>query len=181
MPTYKITNPKAVQACKAYDANRDTLTELGREFASHYPNSKAVYSHSVHGCHLHGLSFTPVNRSPLWTLPQRDGGDAQYPRKAPARGVKGDERREQVAQLKVLNAQWDAHFPNASFDREPVLAALGTDWGSALLNGIIYFEHEGVVYVKTTIKPHDSWQEILGSEFDAADSARLASTKAVAA
>lgn len=181
MPTYKITTPEAVQAVKAYEDERSKLTVLGRAFAERYPGSKPVYSNDVHGCQLHGIAFSSANDSPLWTRPQRDGGEVQRPRGAPAKGVKGDERREQVAALKVLNEEWEAAFPRTKVDRDPVLAAIGTDWGSALLNGIAYFELEGVVYLKTTIAKHDSWQEILGSEYAAADTARLAALKAVAA
>lgn len=181
MPTYKITTPEAVQAVKLYEDERSKLMALGRAFAERHPSSKPVYSHGVHGCHLHGIAFSPANESPLWTRPQRDGGNVQRPRGAPAKGVKGDERREQVAALKVLNDEWEATFPVAKVDRDPVLAALGTDWGSALLNGMEYFEHEGTVYLKTTIKRCDSWQEVLNSEYAEADAARKAPIKAVAA
>jgi hypothetical protein len=181
MPTYKITAPEAAQACKAYNEANDNLIAASRAFAARYPGSKPVYNANVHGVSLHGLAFSPANDSPLWTRPQRDGGLIQRPRTAPAKGVKGDERREQVAQLEVLNDEWKAHFPGAKVDREPVLEAMGTDWGSAMLSGIQYFELEGVVFVKTAIKPHESWQEILCSEYDAADAAHRAPTKAVAA
>jgi hypothetical protein len=180
MPTYKITTPEAVQACKAFDEARDALLARGRVFAARYPGSKPIYTYDVHGSSLHGVAFSPVNDSPLWTRPQRDGGDVQRPRKEPAKGIKGDERREQVAALKVLNAEWDAHFPAEKVDRLPVLAALGTDWGSVLLNGMRYFELEGAVYLNTTISLIDGWQEILGSEYEAADAARLAAIKVAA-
>lgn len=181
MPTYKTTTPEAVQACKAFDEARDALLVRGRAFAACYPGSKPVYAYDVHGANLHGVAFSPANDSPLWTRPQRDGGNVQRPRKEPAKGVKGDERREQIAALKVLNAEWEANFPGDKVDRLPVLAALGTDWGSVLLNGMRYFELEGVVYLNTTISPREGWQEILGSEYEAADRARLAAIKEVAA
>lgn len=182
MPTYKITNPEAAKACKAYNAAEEALREIGSGFAARYPGSKAVYAYDAHGIRLFGLAFTPANPSPLWTRPQRDGGEIQRPRTAPAKNVKGEERRQQVADLKALNEEWAAHYPKAAkVDREPVLTAMGTDWGSAMICGISYFEHEGVVYVKTSMQPREGWQEIFNSEYEEAYHASKAAAKAVAA
>ena len=62
---------------------------------------------------------------------------------------------------------------------------MGTDWGCLLFVGIAYFDHADYLYVATaaTLAPH--MQEILGSEYQAAqqqaNAVRAAKKQAVAA
>lgn len=181
MPTYKIISPEAAQACREYSKAYDLIKEAGFEFAKRFPGSTPLISSGVSGASFFGVSFSPANESALWTRPQRDAGNAQRPRSVPPKGIKGDERRAMVAELKLLNEEWSAHAPKLKADRNPVFEVIGTDWGSALLCGIQYFELGDVVYLKTTIDRKESWQEILNSEYEQADAAHRAARKAVAA
>lgn len=181
MPTYKITNPEAAQACRDYDKAYDLLQEAGVEFSKRFPGSEPLIRSGSTGATFFGIWFSPINQSPLWTRPQREAGNAQRPRTAPPKGVKGEERKAMVAELKLLNEEWSAHAPKLKADRCPVYEAMGTDWGSALLNGIQYFVVEDVVYLKTTITRREGWQEIFNSEYEEAIAAKQAARKAVAA
>lgn len=181
MPTYKIIDPKAAQACREYNKAYDLLQDAGYEFAKRFPGSKPLIKSGPNGASFFGIWFSPINESPLWTRPQREAGNAQRPRTAPPKGIKGEERKAMVAELKLLNEEWSANAPKLKADRNPVFEAMGTDWGSALLCGIQYFDLEDVVYLKTTITCREGWQEIFNSEYEQADAAYRAARKAVAA
>jgi len=177
MRTYKTTDQKVIAANRQYEADCETLQQLGQAFAARYPNAKAVFITSVDGREFYGLRFTPAMTDPLWTKPLPARGGIQTPRTAPNRGSKGAERRQQIEQLAELNTRYREHRPEFKADRDPLWEALGTDWGSILMGGFQSFEQDGALYFKTAVTEREGWVEILGSEYDLA----LATHKAMLA
>lgn len=70
-----------------------------------------------------------------------------------------------------LSAGWKARFTTVKADLEPVLAAIGTDWGSLFFCSFALFRHDGAIYVSTSAKLAPCMVEILASEYNAAKAA----------
>lgn len=177
MRTYKTTDQAANAARQKYLADCDQLRAEARAFAQRYPGAQPVFDHSAHGMRFHGLRFTPELNDPLWTKANASTGMVQRPRTAPSKVSKGAERRQQIEQLAELNTAYRDNAPLWEADQEPVWKAIGTDWGSVMFGGMMYFEQDGCLYLRTSASLADHCVEILTSEFDLA----LATHKAMQA
>lgn len=168
---YRISYPEALAAWDAYEQASDAVDDSCKAFAAQHPGASPVYSFSVHGQAFHGLRFDPPKVSPLWTVAQSKDGMVQRPRSALPKSFKGD-RPAALQELKALKDAWAAAVPTRGrggfASRDVLWAALGTDWGSLLFNGITWHRQGDAIYVATPAKLDPRAVEITGSEFDAA-------------
>lgn len=162
---YKTSDPAVLNALAAYEADVAAVRAAGVEFAKRF-GGKMVATSGLHGCGIAGLNFTPAKADPLWTKPNAQRANMQRPRAT----VKGA-TKEQKASLAELQADWDARFPKEKADLDPVLSAMGTDWGNLFFCGLAMFQHDGSVYASTSAPLAPCMVEILSSEYSAANAA----------
>lgn len=162
---YKTSDRAVLAALAAYESQVDAVRAAGAEFAGHF-GGKMVATSGLHGCSVVGLIFSPAKTDPLWTKPDAQRANMQRPRAT----VKGA-TKEQKAALAELAADWNARFPSAKADLDPVLSAAGTDWGNLFFCGFDMFQHDGAVYVSTSAPLAPCMVEILSSEYSAAKAA----------
>jgi hypothetical protein len=165
---YKTNDAAALAAMAIYDEHVAEVRKAGAEFAAHYGGTLLARA-DLHGYSIAGLCFHPEKNDPLWTKPDPKSAGMQRPRTSIKSATK-----EQRAELAELLAGWQARFPIAKADLEPVLTAMGTDWGNLFFCGFAMFQHNGCIYVATGAKLAPVMQEILGSEYNAAKSAHRA-------
>jgi hypothetical protein len=168
---YKTSDATALAALATYDAELANVNRIGNEFAAHFGGTLLLGS-DLHGCSVAGLRFSPAKDDPLWTKPDAQRAGIQRPRTAVSGAGKG-----QKAAMAELLADWSARFPAERANLEPVLTAMGADWGSLLFCGFAMFQHGGAIYAATGAKLAPCMQEILASEYNAAKTA-FESTKA---
>ena len=162
---YKSSDSVLMAAWKTYEAEARAMLVAGKAFASHFGGKLLTHS-DLHGRSVAGLAFTPAKDDPLWTKPDAQRAGEQHPRTSLRKGTK-----EQRLSLAALLTEWSEHFPKQKSNLEPVLAAMGTDWGNLFFTGIEYFEHDGAIYVSTSDKLAPCMVEILASEYSAAKAA----------
>lgn len=170
MAYYKTREPAVLAAWKTYLDQCDALQKQGEDFAALFPNAKPLFATDIHsGRRFYGLAFTPVAPQPLWTKPDPKCGSEQRPRNSLPAGIKGDERKALKAELDELATLYKENRPKDKADLEPFLAAMGLGGGKLFFAGYKQVIKDGTVYVETSAKPGEVMQEILGSEFDAAN------------
>lgn len=172
MGYYKTNSPKVLQAWADYIAQADALQAEANAFAARYPGAKPLISTTMlSGRRFYGLAFDPPMPDILWTKPNYKAGREQSPRRAPA-GVKGEERKKLVEELKVIRDDYKAHMPKIEAPLDPFLATFGLS-GSAMFFSRYkqFFGADGFIYIETTALPSGELTEILGSEFAAAEKA----------
>jgi hypothetical protein len=162
---YKTSDPAVLAAMAAYEREVGSVFAAGKEFSAHY-GGKLLTRADLHGRSVAGLCFEPAKDDPLWTKPDAQQAGMQRPRTS----LKGA-TKEQRAALAELAAGWRVRFPSAKADLEPVLATMGTDWGSLFFTNFAMFQHEGAVYASTGAKLAPCMVEILSSEYAAAKAA----------
>lgn len=170
---YKTTDGAALAAWLSYEVEAAKVAAAGKAFAAHFGGQLLTRSDS-HGRSIAGLRFSPAKDDPLWTKPDQQASGRQNPRGSLRKGTK-----EQRQALVELQADWKARFPSEKADLEPVLAAMGTDWGNLFFCGIQFFVHNNAIYVSTSAKLAPCMVEIMASEFGAAK-ASYESTKEAA-
>lgn len=168
---YKTNAPEVMDVLKVHNDECQVIGDAGRKFAEHFGGVLLVRN-SVHGYSVAGLRFNPKKDTRLWTCPG-DSGE-QRPRQSITKATA--EEKEQLASLK---ADWKENLPTTESSFDPVMTAMGTDWGScAFSGGFRMFEHDGFAYVATGSNMASCMVEILGSEFGAAETAFDAQRKA---
>lgn len=165
MSFYK-TNAPAVLA--AWHEERHARAQLQAEidaFAARFGGEGLMYAEPAR---LAGIKFTPAKPRDLWRAPDSNG--LQMPRSAPLKGAS----QETKAELKALTAEWASHLPSRNIDSTAVYRALGFNSSmDFFIEGLTLFVHGGFLYASTR-KAMPSMVEILGSEYDAADTAHRA-------
>ena len=160
---YKTSDPGVLAAMAAYEAEAKKVSTVGKVFADHF-GGKLLTNSTSHGRSAAGICFHPAKDDPLWTKPDAQRANIQYPRASLRKSTKG-----QRAALSELQAEWRARFPTEKADLAPVLASMGTDWGGLLFGGFAMFQHDGgTVYVSTGVKLAPCMVEIVASEYIAA-------------
>lgn len=162
---YKTTDPAVLAIRAAYEAKVTEVRDAGQEFANHF-GGHLLARHDAHGYSVAGLRFKPAKIDPLWTKPDASCAGMQRPRSSLKNGTK-----EQRAALAELQADWAARLPSIKADLEPVLTAIGTDWGSLFFCGFTLLRYDGAIYVSTSAKLAPCMVEILASEYNAAKAA----------
>ena len=167
MRYFKITDPAALAAWEQYCSDVDAMTAEGRAFAERLApgRAKAWYTTGPQRS-VAGFSFSPPMTAPEWTKPERQNL-IQRPRAKVAPAAK--------QALSDLNAIWK-DYPTQVADLEPVLKTFGFSWG--FFYGYTMFAQDGALYFATGDGAQQiSGEEILGSEFAAAEAAHGAKKK----
>jgi len=166
MSTYKTNHPDALAARRAYTEAVQALRAQAEAFKERVGAKDFVISTgSSLGTSIRGFVFDPPKDRALWTVQDAKLCGAQRPRASVAKGTP-----EQRAELKALNAEWNAHYPAERVSWEPMLQAVGLSPGHLFFSGAFkLFEHDGWIYLKTGALPDASHLiEILNSEYEAA-------------
>lgn len=162
---YKSNDGGLLAAWVNYEVETAKVSAAGKAFAEHF-GGKLLTRSDFHGRSVAGLRFIPAKDDPLWTKPDQQASGMQHPRRSLRKGTK--EQRKDLADLLI---EWSDRFPKEKADLEPVLKAMGTDWGSLFFSGIKFFQHDGAIYVSTSVTLAPCMVEILASEYNAAKAA----------
>ncbi len=164
---FKITDPAALAAWEQFLRDDDAMTAAGCAFAERLApgRAKAWYTTGPQR-RVAGFSFSPPMTGPEWTKPNRQNR-IQRPRSKVAPDAK--------QALADLNAIWK-DYPNQVADIDPVLKTFGFSW--RFFHGYTVFPQGGSLYFCTSDPAQQiTGQEILGSEFAAAEAAHGAKKK----
>ncbi|WP_426817641.1 hypothetical protein ACP3TC_04820 [Winslowiella sp. 2C04] len=169
MSYYKFTTPDALAAWDAMEKKEAEVRQHGKEFAALF-GGNPVFRNDLTRASFYGVRFesNPYISAELWTKPNGNNGYSSTPKVKAPKGM-GKE-------AKALAAKWKENYPTLKLDREPMLDALGLDWGMLFITGCHYFRHGDAIYVETGARPKTSAGaiEIIGSEFNEAKSAAKA-------
>jgi hypothetical protein len=161
MSYYTITNDKAVQAFKEFETAKAALIEQATKLADHF-GGKPIFSNRVERISFAGINFHNFNQlenNHLWMKPKASNSFASSPKY-------GKPKAADREALEAIKATYNAMFP-AEVSREPLLKAIGTDWGNCLFTPLSLFLHNDVIYLNTRLTLKDA-TEIFGSEYEAA-------------
>lgn len=155
---YKCEDPEVIQIEVVRQMAILELKARGKAFAEHF-GGELLGRNDIHAYSLSGLRFNPPKDINIWTKPNPNDGNIQYPRLKVKK-----EFKEASAQLLK---EYKEKFPTERVSMEPLLQALGTSWGNVLFSpgGFSLFSTESAVYVATGLKLNESCKEILASEF----------------
>jgi hypothetical protein len=174
MSYFKITNNKAVQAFKTFEASKAALIEQAEKLSTHF-GGKPIFSNRVERISFAGINFHNFNQlenNHLWLKPKSTNSFASSPKYGKAKAADREA-------LEAIKAKYNAMMPD-EVSREPLLKAIGTDWGNCLFSPLSLFLHDDVIYLNTRLSLTDA-TEIFGSEYEAAKMAYDASKAEVAA
>lgn len=164
---YKTNAPAVLRAVEQLRCESKALQEAGSEFAAHWGGT-ALFLNSHADNRFGGVKFSPPRMEKAWTKPDRDSGIQRPRAKLSGAGLSAEDRDD----FARIHEAWNAGFPKLRADKQPLLAALGTDWGSAMICGIGYFEGcDGFFYVQTSAHLAAFLEEITGGAYLAAQRA----------
>jgi len=166
---FKTNKPKAVNAFNKFNADRVALRASADDFAQEY-DAKAVILADSDRVYFGGINFNNnfnVNRE-IWRKPDRKFGISQLRSKP----TKKEFQAEFDAELEKWESLKEKHFPNGSeVKKSDFYKTLGFDWGDLFFSSFACFEHNGFLYIDTSIsKIAEHAEEILGSEYTTAES-----------
>jgi hypothetical protein len=164
MSYFKITNNNAVQAFKSFETSKAELIEQAEKLATHF-GGKPIFSNQVERISFAGINFHNFNQlenNHLWIKPKASRSFASSPKF-------GKPKAADREALEAIKAKYNEMMPE-EISREPLLKAIGTDWGNCLFTPLSLFLHDDVIYLNTRLTLKDA-TEILGSEYEAAKSA----------
>jgi hypothetical protein len=164
MSYYKITNDKAVQAFKTFEAGKAELIEQATKLATHF-GGKPIFSNRVERVSFAGINFHNFNKlenNHLWSKPKSSSSFASSPKF-------GKQKVADREALEAIRTKYNAMVPD-EVSRQPLLKAIGTEWGDCLFTPLSLFLHDDVIYLNTRLSLIDS-VEIFGSEYEAAKNA----------
>jgi hypothetical protein len=174
MSYFKITNDKAVQTFKSFEASKAELIEQATKLAAHFGGAPIFSSRtdcvSFAGINFH--NFNKLENNHLWMKPKAANCFASSPKY-------GKPKAADREALEAIKAKYNEMMPE-EVSREPLLKAIGTDWGNCLFAPLSLFLHDDVIYLNTRLSLIDA-TEIFGSEYDAAKRAHDAAKVQVAA
>ena len=166
---FKTNKPKAVNAFNKFNADRVALRASADDFAQEY-EAKAVILADSDRVYFGGISFnnnSNVNRE-IWCKPDRKFSTSHIRSKP----TKKEFQAEFNAELEKWKSLKEKHFPNGSeVKKSDFYETLGFDWGDLFFSSFACFEHNGFLYIDTSIsKIAEHAEEILGSEYTTAES-----------
>lgn len=165
MSYFKTNDPAVLAAYQSVKAQTAALKQQAKVFGDRF-GGEGLVSFSASGHRFAGVRFFHQQPLDIWTTWDNNG--MQRPRRKPKAGTPQDRRDA----LKALNEDWEANAPTEQVSMDPFFQSVGTDWGNVMFNGASWFQRGEWIYFKTFIKL--SAQEILGSEFEAAEKAEAA-------
>lgn len=174
---FKTNKPKAVNAFNKFNADRVALRASADDFAQEY-DAKAVILADSDRVYFGGISFnnnSSVNRE-IWRKPDRKFSISHIRSKP----TKKEFQAEFDAELEKWKSLKEKHFPSGSeVKKSDFYETLGFDWGDLFFSSFACFEHNGFLYIDTSIpKIAEHAEEILGSEYQAADADHRTKEKA---
>lgn len=169
MAFYKTNAPTVLAAYDEFVKENEGVAEEAKAFADLF-GGKPIYRFDFGGRRFYNLRFEPAADIDLWTKPNPDAGNAQHPRSALPKSVKGDRRKLLARELAALNDKFTGNYPRRKADLDAFWGAMGTDWGILLLHGAGFFAAaDNTIYVKTSAPLNDCMTEILESEYRKAE------------
>jgi len=165
MSYYKTNDPAVLAAYQSLKAQTAVLRQQAKIFGDRFGGEGLVYF-SASSRRFAGVRFLHQQPLDIWTAWDKDG--MQRPRRKAKAGTPQDRRDA----LKELIAEWEANAPTELVPMDPFFQSVGTDWGNVMFNGASWFQRGEWIYFKTGLKL--TAQEILGSEFEAAEKAEAA-------
>ena len=189
---YKTNCKKVLGATSDMNQKKDELVNEANKVAANF-NAKAMTSTSTDGVRFGGLvlnnyhggfwgSDEPIRSDKLlWTAP--NSNSVSWPRtsltkkhfESLIRGMDDQSAKELMKakrlELKLLQdeyAEMTKGVESVSFDS--FFESIGTDWGNLMFSGLNWFECDGFVYLASGMDLSSSATEILGSEFELAQS-----------
>ena len=170
---FKTNKPEAVNAFNKFNADRIALRACADDFAQEY-DAKAVILADSDRVYFGGISFnnnSNVNRE-IWCKPDRKFSISHIRSKP----TKKEFQAEFDAELKKWKSLKEKHFLNGTeVKKGDFYKTLGFDWGDLFFSSFACFERNGFLYIDTSIsKIAEHAEEILGSEYQAADAERNA-------
>ena len=171
---YKTNQPEVVNAFNKFNADRAELRVAADAFAQEYDATAVILSDAT-DVYFDGIEFNNnlgVNRE-VWCKPNRQFGTSSL-RVKPTKKEFQAEFNAEVEKWKQLKLK---HFPAGTcIKKADFYNTLGFDWGDLFFSSFKCFEHSGFLYIDTGISSVAKHAvEILGSEYQAADSGRKAS------
>ena len=171
---FKTDKPEAVNAFKKFNADRVALRVAADAFAQEY-DAQAVILGDSDRVFFGGIKFNNnanVNRE-IWRKPDHKFGISSLRVKP----TKKEFQLEFNAEIEKWNGLKEKYFINgASVKKSDFYKTLGFDWGDLFFCSFACFEHNGFLYIDTSIsKISEHAEEILGSEYQDADVDRKAS------
>lgn len=166
---FKTNKPKAVNAFNKFNADRVALRVSADDFAQEY-EAKAVILDDSSRVYFGGISFnnnSNVNRE-IWCKPDRKFSISHIRSKP----TKKEFQAEFNAELEKWKSLKEKHFLNGTeVKKSDFYKTLGFDWGDLFFSSFACFEHNGFLYIDTSIsKIAEHAEEILGSEYTTAES-----------
>jgi hypothetical protein len=161
MSYFKITNNNAVQAFKSFETSKAELIEQATKLATHF-GGKPIFSNRVERISFAGINFhnfKQLENNHLWRKPKASSLFASSPKY-------GKPKAADREALEAIKAKYEAMMPE-EVSREPLLKAIGTEWGDCLFTPLSLFLHDDVIYLNTRLALTDA-TEIFGSEYEAA-------------
>ncbi|ENM5750401.1 hypothetical protein V4V53_002148 [Vibrio mimicus] len=163
---YKSTSNEPVNALASYRQQKESYARLFDPLTSHF-NAKAIFTYSNHGVSFYSIAFNDyesLEDKDLWTKPDLKSAYACRVRSS----VNG---KENAKRLKALKEKYNSLIPKdaESPSLHPFYDSIGTNWGELVFSGMKWFEHDGAVYIATSLKLTKNVIEITGSEFSTAE------------
>lgn len=169
---YKTNNPDVLTETALHRQQINQMREEGLAFRDSFSAQDAIFQYSSDDNSFCGLIFEPPKDSRFWTKPDRRSGTQSPRSKVPKMTP---EEKQQHAQLLQ---QWADTYPKIKAQKRDIFKSLGTDAGLVFLCGLVFFEHQGFVYIEANITTlGDHVIEIVGSEYQAAKAAFQAPQK----
>lgn len=170
----KTNKSEVINAFNKFNADRAALRADSDAFAQEYDAQAVILADSDH-VYFGGLKFNNnqnVNRE-VWRKPDRKFGTSSL-RSKPTKKEFQAEFNVEVQKWKELK---EKHFQNGTtVKKSDFYKTLGFDWGDLFFSSFSCFQHNGFLYIDTSIsKVAEHAIEILGSEYEAANSAHKAS------
>lgn len=165
MSYYKTNDPAVLAAYQSVQAQTAVLRQQAKAFGERF-GGEGLVSFSASGHRFAGVRFLHQQPLDVWTAWDKNG--MQRPRRKAKAGIPQDRRDA----LKALNEDWEANAPTEQVSMDPFFQSVGTDWGNVMWSGASWFQRGEWMYFKTSIKL--AAEEILGSEFEAAEKAEAA-------
>jgi|GEM_PF-3932578 len=166
---FKSADPAKQAAWVAHAVAKADLRKKCQDFAQQFvaPGQSVEAFISTSG-HFHGACFTPRMPLDAWTVPCGDADTHSQRAALKGRGFTKEQKEAHAA----LRAKWDEGRPLESVRKEDLFKAImGVEHD--FFHGMTMFVHEGVAYVRSVQfpAPDAGMQEILGSEYNAAEDA----------
>lgn len=167
---FKTNSPEVLEAFHKFNTERSSLRAAANQFAKEY-DAEAIILGDATDVRFGGIKFNnnfSINRD-IWCKPCRQFGTSNLRVKP----LKKDLKAEFDAEVEKWKRLHKKHFPNGTrVQKRDFYTTLGFDWGDLFFSSFACFEHDGFIYMDTSVSKITNSVEILGSEYSAAHAER---------